>query len=155
VKRSLWLLALLGCGYSLARQGTTPLQVAAFRNYTAQVEASGLFAMALREEVAAHGRLSESDGPTLQGELLALRSAPSGPGASGAQAFRLDADLLLRVVDARGAVSYEDRASFGEDYLTGVDVLGTEANRRAALRRLARAASRELLERFEIARRVR
>ena len=112
---------------------------------------AGLFASALREEVEARGRLSESEGPSLSGELLAVRSGPSAINAAGALAFRLDADVILRVVEGAGNVPYEDRATFGEDYLVGVDVLGTEANRRAALRRLAKAASRELMTRYEIA----
>jgi hypothetical protein len=141
------------CGYSLARGAATPLRVSPFHNASAQVEAGGLFASALREEVSSRGRLSESEGATLQGELLAVRSAPSALGAGGALAFRLDADILLRIVGPSGALSYEDRGTFSEDYLVGVDVLGTEANRRAALRRLARAASRELMERYEISER--
>jgi len=155
VKRALVLVVAAGCGYTLARGGTSPLRVSSFRNSTAQVEAGGLFASALREEVLARGRLSETEGPALHGELLAVRSAPSAISAAGAAAFRLDADVVLRVVEPAGAVSYEDRGTFGEDYLVGVDVLGTEANRRAALRRLAKAASRELIERYEVARRMR
>jgi hypothetical protein len=155
VKRALLLLLAAGCGYTMARGGALPLRVSPFRNSTAQVEAGGLFASALREEVLARGRLSETEGPTVQGELLAVRSAPSAISAAGAAAFRLDADLVLRVVEPAGAISYEDRGTFGEDYLVGVDVLGTEANRRAALRRLAKAASRELMQRYEVARRMR
>ena len=49
---------------------------------------------------------------------------------------------------------YEDRLIESEDYLAGVDVLGTEANRRAALRRLATAAAKEALERYEVAERL-
>jgi outer membrane lipopolysaccharide assembly protein LptE/RlpB len=144
------LLALSGCGYSVAAQRGQRVQVGAVRNDTAQVEAGGLFAQALREELQARGRLA-SDGPTMEGELLSLRSAPSALGGQGVAAFRLDADLRIRVVAPGGAVAYEDRAALGEDYLAGVDVLGTEANRRAALRRLLRAASREMVERMEIA----
>jgi hypothetical protein len=155
VKRALALVLVAGCGYTMARGGVTPLRVSPFRNSTAQVEAGGLFASALREEVEARGRLSETEGPELQGELLAVRSGPSAINAAGALAFRVDADVVLRVVEPAGAVSYEDRGSFSEDYLVGVDVLGTEANRRGALRRLAKAASRELIERYEIARRMR
>ncbi len=155
MKGALLLVLAAGCGYTAARSGPSPLRVSSFRNSTAQVEAGGLFASALREEVEARGRLSETEGPTLQGELLAVRSAPSAISAAGAAAFRLDADVVLRVVEPAGNVSYEDRGSFGEDYLVGVDVLGTEANRRAALRRLAKAASRELMQRYEVARRMR
>jgi len=155
VKRALFLLLAAGCGYTMARGGASPLRVSPSRNSTAQVEAGGLFASALREEVEARGRLSETEGPLLQGELLALRSGPSAINAAGALAFRVDADLVLRVVEPQGSLSYEDRGSFSEDYLVGVDVLGTEANRRAALRRLLKAASRELIERYEISRRMR
>lgn len=155
MKRALVLVVAAGCGYAMARGGASPLRVSPFRNSTAQVEAGGLFASALREEVDARGRLSETEGPALQGELLAVRSGPSAINAGGALAFRVDADVVLRVVEPAGAVSYEDRGTFSEDYLVGVDVLGTEANRRAALRRLAKAASRELIERYEISRRMR
>jgi hypothetical protein len=56
----------------------------------------------------------------------------------------LDAELRVR------APAYEDAVVGGEDYLTGVDVLGTEANRRAALRRLARALAAEAIDRYEV-----
>jgi hypothetical protein len=155
VKRALPLVLAAACGYTMARGGAAPLRVSSFRNATAQVEAGGLFASALREEVSARGRLSESEGPALQGELLAIRSGPSAINAGGALAFRVDCDVVLRVLEPAGNVSYEDRGTFGDDYLVGVDVLGTEANRRAALRRVAKAASRELMERYEVARRMR
>jgi hypothetical protein len=86
----------------------------------------------------------------LEGELLALSNSPSILGAAGAGAFRLGAALRLRVL--RGtAVLYDEVAGGGEDYLQGIDVLGTEANRRAALRRTAESVLREALERMEIA----
>jgi hypothetical protein len=56
----------------------------------------------------------------------------------------LDAELRVRTP------AYEDAVVGGEDYLTGVDVLGTEANRRAALRRLARALAAEAIDRYEV-----
>ena len=45
---------------------------------------------------------------------------------------------------------YTDTLGGSEDYLSGVDVLGTEANRRAALRRLARTVAREAVERYDV-----
>lgn len=146
----------VGCGYRVARPGDVPkgqdIRVAAFENYTAQVEAGGVFAGALREELSARGRLApeSASGPELTGELLSLASVPSALGAQGASAFSLSATVRVRLRDASGIV-YEDQAREGEDYLAGVDVLGTEANRRAALRRLARQISRDLLERMSIA----
>jgi len=128
------------------------IRVAAFQNYTAQVEAGGVFAAAIREELASRGRLAPegASGPELTGELLSLASTPSALGAQGAFAFSLSATVRVRLRDA-SAVVYEDQAGLGEDYLAGVDVLGTEANRRAALRRLARNLSRELLQRMSVA----
>ena len=150
------LLAALGCGYKVAKPGEVPkgqdIRVAAFQNYTAQVEAGGVFASALREELAARGRLAPegSSGPELTGELLSVASTPSALGAQGAAAFSVAATVRIRLRDASGIV-YEDQLGLGEDYLAGIDVLGTEANRRAALRRLARTVSRELLERMSVA----
>src|SRR3954466_1981237 len=80
----LLLVVAAACGYTAARSGASPLRVSAFRNDTARVETGGFFAGALREEVEARGRLRESDGPTLSGELLAVRSGPSAINAAGA-----------------------------------------------------------------------
>jgi Lipopolysaccharide-assembly len=146
----------LGCGYRLANPGDVPgghdIRVAPFQNYTAQVEAGGVFAAALRDELAAHGRLAGEggSGPELTGELISIASAPSALGAQGASAFNVSATVRIRLRDGTSLV-YEDQAALGEDYLAGVDVLGTEANRRAALRRLARSMSRYLVERMNVA----
>jgi Lipopolysaccharide-assembly len=148
--------AACSCGYQVARPGELPkgqpLRVAAFQNYTAQVEAGGLFATALRAELEARGKLAPegSTAPELTGELLSLASVPSALGAQGASAYNLAAAVRVRLREGTN-VMYEDQIGLGEDYLAGIDVLGTEANRRAALRRLARNISRELLERMSVA----
>ena len=150
-------LAIVGCGYQLVRQGELPgggpLRVAAFKNLTAQAEAAGFFSAAARVQLAARRRLAEEgdeQAAVLEGDLVALRSSTSVLGAAGAGAFRLDAELRLRVRKG-DAVSYFDNSSGSEDYLQGVDVAGTEVNRRAALRRLAEAVVRTALERMEAA----
>ncbi len=150
--------ALDSCGYSLARGAPLPgggksLAVAPFTNQTAFADVGGLFAGAMRDALAAHGRLAvegDSSAASLQGDLRALHDYPSALGATGASAFHLAADVRLRIVGADGLL-YEDNASAGEDYLQGIDVLGTEANRRTALRRLADKLVREALERMELA----
>lgn len=140
--------AFLGCGYAPVRgRPAQELRVSAVKNATAQAEAGGIFAAELRRELSARGRLAPeaSSAPELDATLFALRTAPSGVGAEGgAVSYRLDAELRLR------AGEYQDVVVGGEDYLTGVDVLGTEANRRAALRRLARALAAEAIERYEV-----
>jgi hypothetical protein len=147
--RSLVVAALaLGCGYAPVRGRPAPgLRVAPVKNDTAQAEAGGIFAAELRSELSGRGRLAPdgSSSPELTAELVALRSVPSGVGAEGgAASYRLDAELRLK------SGSYEDAVIGGEDYLTGVDVLGTEANRRAALRRLARTLAAEAIERYDV-----
>jgi len=149
-------LAAAACGYHVAKPGDVPtgqaIRVKSFENYTAQVEAGGIFAAALREELSARGRLApeSSAGPELTAELLSLASVPSALGAQGASAYSLSAAVRVRLRDASGIV-YEDQVGLGEDYLAGIDVLGTEANRRAALRRLSLHISRELLDRMNVA----
>lgn len=137
----------LACGYTPVRsRPARGVRMAAVRNDTAQAEVGGLFAAAFRAELAGRGQL-DPDGaasPELVLEVLALRSVPSGSAGDGAASFRIDADLKLNVG------TWEDRVRGSEDYYAGIDVLGTEANRRAALRRLVRAAAREAIDRYEV-----
>jgi hypothetical protein len=91
----------------------------------------------------------------LEAALLTVRSVPSAFNAASAAAYRLEAELRVRLADAGGAVVYEDLQTGGEDYLAGIDVIGTEANRRAALHRLAAALAREAIDKMEVAERLR
>jgi len=127
-----------------------PLRVAAVKNATAQAEAGGLFAAELRSELAGRQRLAadSSSAPEMTAELISLRSVPTSSGTEGVAAYRLDAQLLVHIG------YYQDLVADGENYLVGVDVLGTEANRRAALRRLARTLSREAIERYDVSERM-
>ena len=143
--------AISGCGYGLAHRGGPALQVAAVRNDTAEAEAGGQLASELRNLLHERGRLAadSSGSPSIEVELVSLRSFPSALNFEGAAAFRIEAQVKVRTGGA------EETTTTSEDYLAGVDVLGTEANRRAALRRVLRAASRELVERLEVAGRFR
>jgi len=147
------MLCTAACGYAPVRNKPVQgLRVSAVRNLTAQAEAGGIFAAEIRRELAGRGRLEPegSNSTELVVELLALQSGPSGVGAEGgAASYRLDAQLRVR------APGFDDLVAGGEDYLTGVDVLGTEANRRAALRRLARTLAATAMERYEVFERLR
>jgi outer membrane lipopolysaccharide assembly protein LptE/RlpB len=147
---ALFVSLLPACGYQLVRTGGAPLRVGTLKNPTSQAEAGGLFATALREQLAARARLAEEGGagPSIEGELLNLRTSPSVLAVGTVGALRVEADLKLRVLEG-GAVKAEQQVGGGEEYLQGVDVLGTEANRRAALRRLAEQLVRSCLERLE------
>jgi len=126
------------------------LRVSAVKNQTAQAEAGGIFAAELRGELAGRGRLASdsSQAPELSAELIALVAVPTVAGSEGASAFRLNATMIVRAGD------YADTVAGGEEYLAEVDVLGTEANRRAALRRLAHTLAREAIERYDVADRL-
>jgi lipopolysaccharide assembly LptE-like protein len=144
-----WQLA-TACGYAPVRRSAThSVRVAPVRNDTAQAEAGGLFAAELRTELSGRGWLvgEASTAPELHAELVSLISFPTSAGSEGAAAYRLNADLRLKIGE------YEDVLQIGEDYLAGIDVLGTEANRRAALRRLFRSAAREAIERYDVSER--
>ena len=121
------------------------------KNDSAQAEAGGFLAAEFRSELAGRGQLEgeASSAPELQVELFALSSLPTAAGAEGAAAFRLVAQVRVRAGD------YVDVVGGSEDYLAGIDVLGTEANRRAALRRLARSIAKEAVERYDVADRLR
>ncbi len=142
-----------GCGYTVVR-GVGPagpaLRVAAFKNATAQAELGGLLASAAREQLHLRGRLAEEGaaGPVLDGDLVALRMTSSVLSAGSVGALRVEAELRLRITEA-GLVKAEETVTGAEDFLQGVDVLGTEANRRTALRRLAEQLVRTGLERLE------
>ena len=139
------------CGYAPVRAKVGgPIRVAVVRNDTAQAEAGGILAAALRNELAGRRRLApdSSAAPEAQLELVRLTNSPTASGGEGAAAFRLDAELKLHLGD------YDDSLIASEDYLAGVDVLGTEANRRAALRRLAIGAAKEAIERYEVSERL-
>jgi hypothetical protein len=143
--------ALAACGYAPVRRGPAHgVRVAAVKNDTAQAEAGGLLAAELRSELSGRGWLEKdsSPAPELQARIVGLVSVPTTAGTEGAAAYRLNADLRVKID------GYEDVVQGGEDYLAGIDVLGTEANRRAALRRLFRVLAREAVERYDVAQRL-
>lgn len=140
---------LVACGYAPVRRGSGGgLRVTAVRNDTAQAEASGIFAIELRSELGDRGLLQRDDSGAaeMQAELVSLSSFPTAAGSEGAAAFRIEARLRVR------APGFSDEIVGSEDYLAGIDVLGTEANRRAALRRVARTIAREAIERMDVQR---
>ncbi len=138
------------CGYAPVRSRPgQAVRVAAVKNDTAQAEAGGIFAGALRSELAGRGRLDPegASSPEILLELVSLVSIPTASAGEGAASFRIDALLKLSVGD------WVDVVRGGEDYLAGMDVLGTEGNRRAALRRLAATAMHDAIERYDVAQR--
>jgi Lipopolysaccharide-assembly len=154
----LWALVpagLLGCGYRFVAAGAAlpggvrhvcaPVIV----NRTAEPAAEALFTQALRVQLLREGVAGDGAcDATLRGELLAVGGGVGllGPPV-GVVSYRTSASLQLTL--ARGdEVLGTVQVSGEEDYLPGRDVLESEANREAALHRLAEVLAREAYTRL-------
>ena len=145
---TVWLAA-LSCGYHFTAagagfpQGIHKVFAPVIVNRTAEPGLEGAFTEALREQLARGGYLGgEGSEGRLEGELLAVNAAVAqlAPGTSGALTYRVSAVLRVRLYKDKTLLAQTD-VSGSEDYLPALrpDVLTTEANRQAAIRRLASA----------------
>lgn len=147
-----WAYLLLGaaaCAYRFSAPGAPlPEGIRSVRspvlvNNTAEPGLEVLFTQALREELLRSGvRDDPQSDAVLEGTLADVYGganvAPPGKFAS----YRINAVADLRLVK-QGRVLAATRISGWEDYLPGNDMLQSEANRQAALRRLAQALARD------------
>ncbi len=148
---------LVACGYRFAAGRSLPgevrtVEVPMFRNATAEPGAEASFALALRDVLALEGLLAkESADAQAQGEVLSVSNAPSVvvpiDGGYSLATYRVEAAARLRLIKD-GHVVGETEVSGAEDYLPGVDLLQTEAARRAATQRLAVSLMREALRKL-------
>lgn len=152
VRRLLSLLLLLtGCGYHFTAGGPAvagtpgPVFVPVVVNKTSEAGLEVVFTDALREQLGRQGLLGGENSPVRwDGEILAVSAAPAVLSSSSAprplQALSYRVHVVLRVKLYRGTelVTQTDVAG-DEDYLQGQrpDILSVEANRVAALKRLA------------------
>jgi hypothetical protein len=145
-----WAALCASCGYGFTAglgrlpAGTERVFVGPFENRTGDAEAGAWVSAALREELARRGRSGpEGAGARLEGEVVSSGFTPSS-------AATYQQSLVVRVrLMAGGKVLGEQTIGRTEDYLGAIDPLETEGRRRLALRRLAAALARDILERFE------
>ena len=152
-------LAALGCGYRFTAAGAgfprgihkvfAPVIV----NRTTEPGLEGVFTDALREQLARGGYLgSEGSEGRLDAELLNVSGgvAQLAPGTSGALTYRVSAVLRVRLFRGGTLLAQTDVTGY-EDYLPALrpDVLTTEANRQAAIRRLASALASDVVTRLQ------
>jgi Lipopolysaccharide-assembly len=168
-----WVLLLsgLGCGYRFTSrsvglpEGVHSVCAPVFRNDTPEPGLEVLFTEAFRQELVRAGRLGGTGAceASVEGVVVAVSSAPTitaepsyqgTPLAAGAQlaSYRASAAVLLRL-SKEGRVVSETTVSGNEDFVPGTtnasgDILEAEANRRAALHRLAETLMREGLDRL-------
>jgi hypothetical protein len=158
---------LLACGYRFSAaggplpKGVVSVEVPNFKNRTPEAGFEALLTHELREELerTGHGAGRSADA-RLDGVIesigavpLALKAAP--PATGGAlvpyNPGLYNAAMTVSVKLTRGAelLAQIDHLQLTEPYLPSDDLATNEANRRLALRRLARALAKEIVGRLE------
>lgn len=148
------LLLVPGCGYRFVAaagelpEGIRQVQAPVFKNETSESGAEAVFTQAFREQLMRAGALATGEGDAqAEGIVLAVSGAPLMVSPGHFPSYRLTA--TAQVTLTRGAKTVrQTRVTRSEDYLSGADLLFTEANRQNALRRLAENLMREAYERL-------
>jgi hypothetical protein len=152
------LVLLAGCGYRFTAPnaslpgGMRSARVPFFINRTAEPGAELPFTQAARDQLERAGRLGGPDAEgVLEGTILGVNSGPflQAPTLPRQPVFRMTAAISL-VLKKGGVTVGGTTVSVSEEFPSGADVLLTESNRAAALRRIADAAIREGLERMQV-----
>ena len=151
----LMIAGLASCGYRFSApgsgfpEGLRSVRAPILANRTSEPGLEALFTQALRRELLRNGLLVDGGaGAVIEGEVQSLSSGPTllGPGGKLAS-YRIQASALVKL--KKGEVVLRTvQASGAEDYLPGRagDILDAEANRQAALHRLAETLMRDVVE---------
>ncbi|HSN16071.1 MAG TPA: LPS assembly lipoprotein LptE [Anaeromyxobacteraceae bacterium] len=140
------LAALSACGYSFTAAGRLTGGIASatvlpFENRSTEPELGAVLAGALREELAARGRLARGESQArIVGEVGVGVPSPAAPGGVS---WRVTLDVRARLLDGDRVVA-ERTLKREADYPAGLDALETEGRRALALRKLAAACAREI-----------
>jgi hypothetical protein len=149
-------LALLvaGCGYRLGAPsaslpaGVRQVAIPVLQNRTAEPQVEALLTEALREYAARSGLLGGAGAEaSLEGAVVSVSAAPIVAGSGRLPTYRLGVTLQLTLL-RNGQSLAQATVTQTEDFPSGADVLLTESNRGAALRRLAEALARDAFERL-------
>jgi hypothetical protein len=148
---------LASCGYRFTAPnsslpgGITAAHVPFFTNRTAEPGAEIPFTQAARDQLDRAGRLGGPDSDAvLEGTIIAVGSGPfmTAPTLPRQPGFRMSATISL-TLKKNGVDVGTTTVAVSEEFPSGADVLLTESNRAAALRRLADATVREGFERLQ------
>lgn len=142
----------VGCGYRfVAAQPLLPESIRAvsvpmLQNRTYEPGLEAIFTQALREQLGRLGVLGgEASDGVVTGELLTLTFDPVQPGRLAS--YRLNASALLRL-EKDGQVLATTRINGTDQFLSGAGPLESDANRGAAIRRLAASMMRDGYDRL-------
>jgi hypothetical protein len=145
----LLLLTASGCGYRFAAggrlpEGTRAVFAPVFTNRTPEPAIEAAFTQALRERLVRAGVLGGTESEArVEGEVLAVSGAPNlGAPTGGLASYRLTATVLLKLKKGERVLAVA-QVSGQEDYPGGADPLLSEANRQAAVKRLAEQMMRD------------
>jgi hypothetical protein len=150
-------LLLCACGYTFTAGGpgfaggNRPVFVPMVVNKTAEPGLEVVFTEALRDQLDKVGVLGGQSSPVrMDGEILAVSAGPAVVASTTAQrpsqALSYRVTVVLRVKLYRGSeLLTQTDVTGGEDYVQGQrpDILSVEANRVAALKRLAAALAQD------------
>jgi hypothetical protein len=120
-------------------EGVRSIYVPVFENASVEPDAGAIFAEALAASLAQVGRAGgASAGAAIQGEVLWVtsNSLATGSTGTGVGLYRITARVRLSLMQD-GKLLCRRELEAGEDFLPARDLLGLEALRRTALRRLA------------------
>lgn len=148
----LW--AASGCGYRFTAggaplpEGIRAVSAPVFENRTSEPGVEAVFTQAFREQLIRAGVEVGPSDAAVEGTIDSVSGAPTLQAPSGRLAsYRLTATAVLKLKRAERVLS-QAQVTASEDYPPGADVLDSEANRTAALRRLAEAMMREAYSRL-------
>lgn len=143
------LLAAPACGYRFVApggglpQGVRRVCAPVLANRTAEPAAEALFTSAVRRQLLRAGVAAEGGcDATVRGQVLRVGSGVGVLLGAKAATYRATAALQLSLVEGERTLG-EVTLEASEDYLPGADPVQSEANRDAALRRLADELARE------------
>lgn len=146
------LTVLSGCGYRFASdapllpESIRSVRVPLLINRTYEPGLETVFTQAMREQLGRVGVLGgEASDGSITGELLTLTFDPVQPGRLAS--YRLNAAAVLRL-EKDGQVLATTRVNGVEQFLSGAGPLESDANRGAAIRRLAASMMRDGYERL-------
>lgn len=142
------------CGYRFVApggplpQGIRTVSAPVFDNRTAEPGAETFFTQAFREQLLKAGALGDEGADAeVRGALLSVTGFPlmASPGRLPSYRLTIVVDVQLR---RAGKSVASVQVTGTEDYLSGADLLLTEAQRQTALRRAAEALMKEAYERL-------
>jgi hypothetical protein len=165
----LGLVASCACGYRFSAaggalpKGVQSVDVPILRNRTTEAGLEALLTEELRSALERSGHGAASSGSSSDARLegvietvgaipLALKAAPPSSGGNlvpyNPGLYQVSVAVTVKLLRGADLLAEIDHLTLSEPYLPADDLATNEANRRLALRRLAKAMARELVDRL-------